>query len=208
MMSDLIRMQQLLQGGTLSDAEVASLRQCVDAISRDARLSVRRIGRTFALLCETFASVDSEHLPPELRAEIETIALGRDLPETDTSGPVTPMDLLQIATRLAAMGDRADAARLRRLADDLVSKPVTSFEVGCIGIAMTALREVKGDMVYKDLPTTKIDEAIDTIESLISRIMPEPALSCAYASRGINTVCRTRFGHKCDCGTSTAGRDA
>ncbi len=130
MMSDLMEMRQLLQGGTLSEAEVASLREFVDAIRRDARLSARRIGRSFALLCETFASVDSEHLPPELRAEIEAIALGRDLPEPDTSGPVTPMDLLQIATRLAAMGDRADAARLRRLADDLVSRPAPSSKAG------------------------------------------------------------------------------
>jgi hypothetical protein len=123
MTSDLIKMRLLLQGATLSDAEVEILRLCVDGICRDARLSVRRIGRYFALLCETFATVYPEQLPPELRAEIEAIVLGRDLPEPDTSGPVTPMDLLQIATRLAAMGDRADAARLRRLADDLVAKP-------------------------------------------------------------------------------------
>ena len=171
MTSDLIKMRQLLEGATLSDAEVEILRVCVDGICRDARLSVQRIGRSFALMCETFATVDPEQLPPELWAEIEAIVLGRDLPEPDTSGPVTPMDLLQIATHLAAMGDRAEAARLRRLADDLVSKPVTCFEAGCVGMAMNALRDVRGDLIYKDLPTAKIDEAIGTIESLVSEVM-------------------------------------
>lgn len=99
--------------------------------------------------------------------------IGGDLLEQDRRGPVTPLELLQIATRITAMGDHADAARLRRLGDDLVSKPVTIFEVGCVGIAMTALRDVRSDLIYKDLPTAKIDEAIGTIDSLISKIKPK-----------------------------------
>ena len=168
MMSDLIRMQQLLQGGTLSDAEVASLRECVDGICRDARLSVQRIGRSFALMCETFATVDPEQLPPELWAEIEAIVLGRDLPEPDTSGPVTPMDLLQIETRLAAMGDRADAARLRRLADDLVSKPDEPRVF--IGWDHSA----RDCMATVSIATRRADGAffVTTVETMVAACMP------------------------------------
>lgn len=92
--------------------------------------AARMIARNFALLCEVYAAIDHDDMPQDLKAKIETVVLGGDLPAIDHAGAdVSPLELLQIAHRLSALGETGDASRLRRLADSLVAKPENTPKV-------------------------------------------------------------------------------
>lgn len=124
MNTQLTDLQRVLQvGNTITPEQAQRAAVALDGVGKTFRMAARQIGKTFAMLCETFATVDMEQLPAQLRDQIEAVVLGRDLPPSDTTGPVTPIELLQIAHRMTAVGDYDTASRLRRLADDLVAKP-------------------------------------------------------------------------------------
>ena len=134
MTTDLSKLQALLHAATerpLTALERTECDKATAAIMTMMRDSARFAGRMFATICETFAGVVMETLPAELRQQIEAIALGGNAPpEPQHSGPVSPMELLQIAHRLAVIGECNDAARLRRLADDLMARPAPTPAAG------------------------------------------------------------------------------
>lgn len=126
---DLFELKALLRhANTMTPSAIKHALAVIDTIDSQRRACARALSRSFAVICETFAESDMEQMPAELRQRIETIALGGDLPEQHASGPVGPMELLQIAHRVAIVGERTDAARLRMLADALVAAPTMQLE--------------------------------------------------------------------------------
>lgn len=134
------------------------------------RLSARRYAAAFALICDVYAAIaDEAAFSADLRAQVEAIATGCEVVAPSADGPVTPRELLTIAHRLAAVGETADAARLRRLADDLMAE--SSNEKVFVGIDPGA-----GDEMPHVAVILKMDGhrcLVIGLETIIASVFPE-----------------------------------
>ncbi|MEQ1511640.1 MAG: hypothetical protein ABL934_03060 [Lysobacteraceae bacterium] len=109
-----------------------------------------------------------------LQERIADIVTHHRDPAPFTGAQVTPAELLNIAARLSALGEPMQAGRLQRLADEMAAARRPLL----IGYDEAKAGEDK--TVYFE------------------------RTGCKLSRLGVMTVCRSRFGHECDCGTSDA----
>lgn len=102
----------------LSDEEQQRFFDLSEQLTETMRRVVGEYANMFSALVETLGAVDcSQHKP--LQARIADIVTHHRDPAPFTGPQVTPAELLNIAARMSALGEPQQAARLRRLADEM-----------------------------------------------------------------------------------------